>query len=147
MDFRTEVPKARDWSQIGLFRNLHSALHIMSSTPPPKPPSSEDIVAQKVRIYPAVYGRNLILKLYSMTAAVCNRFLLYIQIFSSTSQRIRGASGGFTSQVVRLKHSASQPSIAITFLFCSVVSASVLVSLHPSSSSVVRDSLPYPHLS
>jgi hypothetical protein len=52
-----------------------------------------------------------------MIAAVCNYSLLYIQIFSSTSQRIRRVSGGFTSQIVRLKHSTSQPSISHNVCF------------------------------
>lgn len=55
-----------------------------------------------------------------MTAAVCNRFLLSPYAFSSSLQRVRGISGGFTSKIVRLKHSRSQPSVVpdAFFFFC-----------------------------
>lgn len=52
-----------------------------------------------------------------MTAAVCNRFLLSPYIFSSSLQRVRGTSGGFTSKIVRLKHSISQPSVVPDVFF------------------------------
>jgi hypothetical protein len=81
-----------------------------------------------------------------MTAAVCNRFLLSPYTFSSSLQRVRRISGGFTSKIVRLKHSISQHSVVPDVFFLrSVVSASASVSLDPSSSSAVRDNQPHPH--
>jgi hypothetical protein len=51
-----------------------------------------------------------------MTAAVCNHFLLSPYILSNL-QRVRGISGGFTSKIVRLKHSISQPSVILDGFF------------------------------
>lgn len=56
-----------------------------------------------------------------MTAAVCNPFFLSLYIFPSSLQRVRGISGGFTSKIVRLNRSISQPS-AVTDVFFSAFS-------------------------